>query len=50
MIRSSSEQFQDAIDELRVYTVALDADWIATEHANLTSPTFLTLGAEQQAP
>jgi hypothetical protein len=35
------------LDEVRIANVARSADWIATEHANLATPGFVTVGAEQ---
>jgi len=43
---SGGQWFNGLIDETRVYNTALTAEWIATEHANLTSSTFVTVGAE----
>jgi len=45
---SGGSRFQGSIDEVRIYDRVLSAPWIATEHANLTSASFLTVGAQQQ--
>ncbi len=45
--RPAINPFRGLADELRVYTAALSADWVAAEHANLTSPGFIAIGAEQ---
>jgi hypothetical protein len=45
-----SHPFLGTIDEVRVVPTALSADWIAAEHANLTSPTFLQVGPAEPAP
>ncbi len=44
---SSGAWFNGLIDETRVYSVALTAPWIATEHANLTSSTFADFSMQQ---
>ena len=41
---SGGQWFNGLIDEARVHSVALTPEWIAAEHANLTSPTFVTVG------
>ena len=46
---SSGAWFNGLIDEARVYSVPLTASWIATEHANLTSPTFAVFGGAEAA-
>jgi len=38
------------IDELRLYRRAVTVDEIALEHANLMTPGFLSIGAEELAP
>lgn len=49
-VGSGGAKYRGMIDETRIYTGALTADWIATEHANLAVPGFLTPGAEQARP
>jgi hypothetical protein len=45
---NSAVRFEGVADEVRVYKVALSADWIAAEHANLADPAhFLTIDSEQ---
>ena len=39
--------FQGSIDEVRVYSRTVSPEWVATEHANLTDPDFVTIGAQQ---
>jgi hypothetical protein len=39
--------FDGSIDEVRIYNNVLSDDWIAAEHANLATPGFEVLGAEQ---
>jgi hypothetical protein len=46
--RSETMPFRGSLDEVRIYTGALSADWIATEYANLASTSFLAIGAEQR--
>ena len=43
---SGGQWFNGLIDEARVHNVALTPEWIATEQANLTSSSFVTIGAE----
>jgi hypothetical protein len=47
-----TDLFDGVLDEARVYRVALDAEWIATEYANIANRgAFMTVGAlEQHAP
>lgn len=44
---SAGSWFAGAIDEARVYSAALSPAWFAVEHANLTEPGFISLGAQQ---
>jgi hypothetical protein len=45
----NSTPFSGILDEPRLYSVALGADWIAAEHANLAArDTFMTVGPEQR--
>ena len=45
---SASQEWEDRIDEVRVSSAARDADWIATEHNNQSSPaTFHLVGSEE---
>lgn len=46
--RKTMTPYQGLIDEARLYPAALSADWIAAEHANLTDPGFVVLGAEER--
>ncbi len=39
--------YKGALDEARVYSTALTADWIANEHANLVTASYVVFGAEQ---
>ena len=43
----SGHLFHGQLDEFRVFGVVQTADWIATEYANLATPGFLQLGAEE---
>lgn len=45
---SGGARFQGSIDEVRIYDRVLSAQWIATEHANLMTPGFITVGPQQQ--
>lgn len=49
-ISRSTNAFAGAIDEVRIFDVPLDADWIAVEHANLEDPGFATWGPEETVP
>jgi hypothetical protein len=42
--------FLGAIDEVRLYGVALTSDWVALEHRALASPGYLTVDAVELAP
>lgn len=42
--------YRGSIDEVRISTGVLSADWIKAEYANLTTSTFAVVGAEQMAP
>jgi hypothetical protein len=44
---SGGAWFNGSIDEPRVYSVGLTDAWIATEHANLASSTFLAFSPQQ---
>ena len=45
---SATQEWEDGIDEVRVSDTARDADWIATEHNNQSSPaTFHVIGSEE---
>jgi hypothetical protein len=49
-ISRPTNSFSGAIDEVRIVNVALEADWIAIEHANLEDPAFFTVGPEEAVP
>ncbi|NVB82094.1 MAG: hypothetical protein HOV81_27175 [Kofleriaceae bacterium] len=40
--------FRGSLDEVRISTGTLSADWIKAEHANLATSTFVSIGDEQQ--
>lgn len=44
---SGGAQFSGLTDEAHIVSGVLTADWIATEHANLTADGFVSIGAEQ---
>lgn len=44
---SGGAQFSGLTDEAHIAAGVLSADWIATEHANLTVDNFVVIGAEQ---
>jgi hypothetical protein len=44
---SGGAQFSGLTDEAHVVSGVLAPDWIATEHANLATPGFVSIGAEQ---
>lgn len=44
------DPFRGVIDEVRIYRQPLPAAWFATEHANLTDPTFLSVGGAETRP
>jgi hypothetical protein len=48
--RSDNYAPNGLVDEVRVYSGALSAGWIALEHANLNDPDFIDVGAEQTVP
>jgi hypothetical protein len=43
----SSAMFQGSIDEVRIYSRTLPAEWVATDYASFTKSDFVVLGAEQ---
>jgi hypothetical protein len=45
---SNGARFRGGIDEVRLFDRALAPAWIAAEYANLATPSFVTLGAQQQ--
>jgi len=48
---SVSNVFEGIIDQVAVSSIARSADWIATEYANMNSPsTFYSVGTEEAAP
>lgn len=51
IIDVTASSWDGLIDEIRVSNVALSADWIATEHTNMTSPgTFHTPSTANEIP
>ena len=42
--------YRGSIDEVRISTGTLSADWIKAEYANLATSSFAVIGAEQIAP
>jgi hypothetical protein len=43
----AAAMFQGSIDEVRVYSRTLSADWVATDYASFTTSGFVAVGAEQ---
>jgi len=47
----TSDRFQGLLDEVRIYTTAVSASWLAATRANLASrASFMTFGAEESSP
>jgi hypothetical protein len=47
---SPTQPFHGSLDEVRVYSRALSADWVRTDYDNVAKVDFITLGAEQTKP